>query len=88
MCRVVCVCAGVCVCVVCGVWCVRVSCVSCRCVVVQGEIVDETDVYVDHKKLQLAHMLRSLDAPLQRAIRTSIEMERRASLDRRERCVL
>jgi hypothetical protein len=53
---------------------------------VQGEIVDETDVYVDHKKLQLAHMLRSLDAPLQRAIRTSIEMERRVSLDRRERC--
>lgn len=52
---------------------------------IQGEIVDETDVYVDHKKLQLAHMLRSLDAPLQRAIRTSIEMERRVSLDRRER---
>jgi hypothetical protein len=59
-----------------------------RRVILQGEIVDETDVYVDDKKLQLAHMLRSLDPPLQQAIRTSIEMERRASLERRERYTL
>lgn len=50
-------------------------------IIIQGEIVDETDVYVDvSKKMQLAHVLQPY--------RKSIEMECRSSLDLRERFVL
>lgn len=51
----------------------------------QGEIVDETDVYVDvNKKMHLAHMLRSFDTPVHHALRRSLQVER-ASLDTRNR---
>lgn len=43
----------------------------------QGEIVDETDVRAEvEKKLHIAQVLRSLDQPIQLAIRASLDIER------------